>query len=301
MRKYVLSLGLFVLVGLMVIGCSRSDDPASPLGQTTALVPVYNTYVWTDDGVPCGEDLTVNLIAGQNYNIGTALITLVEGTLCVEITTVDNWVMTETHVAIGPDLDSIPQTGSGNPKVGHFLFNTDHDPPITTFTYCCDPLDFIWEAGEVYIAIHASVMLLDESGDVVQEETAWAEGPEFPGRSWATYVTYVVNSCDGGEEECPLFVTYPNGGEDICLDSPLVITWDFLGESPEFVRIELLIDGVPYVTIAESIPNFGSYEWIAQQYDGISEGYTIRITELGCGTVDESDGPFQIIECGGGE
>lgn len=303
MRKLALGFGLIALAGLAIIGCSRSDEPLGPAEASTLNVPIYGTYEWSGDGVPCGEEMSVTLIAGQNYDIGTAVITLEDGELCIELNTVDGWVMTETHVAVAPDLDSIPQTGSGNPQVGKFYFNTEHDPAVTTYTYCCDPLDFIWQDGEIFIAIHAAVIKLDENGDVIQQETAWAEGPEFPGRSWATYVSYLVEDCTGGgEEECPLFVTYPNGGEEICLDGPALITWDFLGESPEFVRIELLLDGYLCTTLADSVPDTGSFDWFVQPCPGdVEEGYKIRITELGCGTVDESDGVFQIITCGGGE
>jgi hypothetical protein len=302
MSKYALSLGLIALVALAVIGCSRSEDPVGPLGESTQTVPIYGTFEWSGEGVPCGEELTVTLIAGQNYDIGTAVVTLDDGELCITLNTVNGWVMNETHVAVAPVLDSIPQTGSDNPQVGKFYFGTEHDPAVTTYTYCCDPLDFIWEPGEIFIAIHAAVVKLDENGDVIQEETAWAEGPEFPGRSWATYVNYQVNDCNGPGEECPLFVTWPNGGEEVCLDGPATITWDFFGESPTFVRIELLLDDFPCATIAESAPNTGSYEWFVLPCPGVPEdGYKIRITELGCGTIDDSDGPFQIIECGGGE
>lgn len=300
MRRQILSLGFIVLVGLVIAGCVQTQDPVGPADNAAATIPIYAAFEWSDDGVPCGDSLTVNLIAGQNINIGNALVILEDGTLCIEINTVNNWVMTLTHVAIAPVVDSLPQTGSGNPKVGKFFFSTEHEPPVTSYTYCCNPLDFIWEPGGICIAIHADVMLLDENSDPIQEETAWAEGPEFPGNSWATYVTYDVNSCSGGDESL-IIVTYPNGGEDVCMDYPLLISWDYLGESPEYVFIELLLDGIPCMTIADSVPNTGSYEWVAQQCDGVPEGYKIRITELGCGSIDESDNTFQIIQCGGGE
>jgi hypothetical protein len=134
----------------------------------------------------------------------------------------------------------------------------------------------------------------------LQEETAWADGLPFPGNNWATYFTYYVEECTEGGE-CTLIVTFPNGGEELCVDFPYLLTWDFSGGSPEQVRIDLLRLGTVCQTIAEGAANTGSYEWTAQSCDGETDGYALRITELGCGAVDESDNPFRIVVCGGGE
>ena len=99
-----------------------------------------------------------------------------------------DWELTETHVAVATSLAGIPQTKSGNPKVGHFPYAMMHKPPVTAYTY---EIDLVWTAGtELVIAAHAVV----QNG--CREETAWAdcEGPEFqfPGNNWATYINYTV-------------------------------------------------------------------------------------------------------------
>ena len=101
------------------------------------------------------------------------------------------WEITETHLAVATSLAGIPQTKSGNPKVGHFAYQMMHDPPVTTeYTYTI-PLD--WGEGTLlYIAAHAVVQTWDP---IYQEETAWADcepNAVFPGKNWATYVTYTV-------------------------------------------------------------------------------------------------------------
>ncbi|MFH1679585.1 MAG: hypothetical protein ABIH26_02960 [Candidatus Eisenbacteria bacterium] len=287
-----------LIVPLLVpclIGCVESTNPTGPSGPS---VPTFASF--GGDTIPCGDPETVVLWAGQHHQAGSVTVSVVDGSLSVDIQTTGGWVLTETHLAVATALDSIPQTGSGNPKVGKFLFQTEHDPAVTSYTYCTDPLAYLYEAGNVFIAVHAKVELLDEAGNAVQEETAWADGLPFPGNNWATYFTYYVEECFGGEE-CALAVLNPNGGEELCIDFPSLITWDFTGEFPHYVRIELLRDGTECWAIADSAVNTGSFEWIVQSCDGHEDGYTIRITELGCGSIDESDGPFRIVVCGGGE
>ncbi len=106
--------------------------------------------------------------------------------------TMVGWELTETHVAVAMSLDDIPQTKSGNPKVGQFPYKMEHNPAVTLYTYMID-LDSEWVKGTTLcVAAHAVVQ---NDG---QEETAWVncQGPKFvfPGSSWASYITYDVES-----------------------------------------------------------------------------------------------------------
>ncbi|MFH1278609.1 MAG: hypothetical protein ABIK65_09540 [Candidatus Eisenbacteria bacterium] len=289
MQRLLLTTGIAAFALWAFAGCMKTENPATPVDIS---IPVLPAYVWQGDGVPCGDPMGYTLIAGQHYDAGFITVTLTDGELCIDIQTTGGWVLTETHVAVAPHLDSIPQTGSGNPQVGKFLWETEHDPAVTSFTYCCNPLEYLWEAGEIYIAVHASVLLLDDAGNPIQEETAWGEGPEFPGRSWATYMNYLVESCP----ECELVVTYPNGGEEFCLDSTVSIIWEFTGDSPGTVLIELLQSGEVCQIIADSAPNNGLFEWVAAGCS-FPDGYAVRVTDLGCGATDDSDGPFGLVDC----
>ncbi len=288
-------MGGLALLAACLAGCVGSGGPTGPSAGHVSTFAAFG-----GDTIPCGEPETVVLWAGQNFEAGSVTVSITGRVLCIDIETADGWVLTETHVAVATSLDSIPQTGSGNPKIGKFLFQAEHDPAVASYTYCTDPLEYLYEAGDVFIAVHAAVQRLDESGNVVQEETAWADGLPFPGNNWATYFTYTVDECFGGEE-CALTVIFPNGGEELCIDFPAVIAWDFTGESPEYVRIELLREGTVCSAIADSVANTGSFEWIVQGCGGHEDGYEVRITELGCGAVDVSDGPFRIVICGSGE
>jgi hypothetical protein len=103
-----------------------------------------------------------------------------------------DWQLVETHVAVADSLAGIPQTNSGNPKVGNFPYSDpagDYEIPLT------------WGPDTtLFIATHA-VVYSPSCG----QETAWplrycdggnwASGPPlypFPGKSWATYFTYTV-------------------------------------------------------------------------------------------------------------
>jgi len=189
MIQKVTTLLVVVLLGIFIAGCSTASDPVSEKGllMDTEQGIERNSDVWTENY--CGDALSVNLIAGQNENIGEVKVANDGEYLYVEFVTDDPWVLVETHVAVYKNFSEIPQTKSGNPKVGQFAYDIDS----------LIPLDCSWDT--LYIAAHAVVEKI-VGGVTVQTETAWGEGPEFPGKSWAMYFTYTVQDC------CPL----PPGG-----------------------------------------------------------------------------------------
>jgi hypothetical protein len=77
--------------------------------------------------------------------------------------------------------------------IGHYPNKSIHDL-ATTFTYAL-PKTTIEGCG--CIAAHAEVVRIDDMGQVVQEETAWAEGTRFvPKGTWATYFEYCIQDCN---------------------------------------------------------------------------------------------------------
>jgi hypothetical protein len=151
-----------------------------------------------------GKDATdicteINLIAGQNYDAGSVIVTEDETYLYITYTTEDGWVIDATHMFAGICGD-IPQTRSGNPKVGVFDYGTEHSEGVTEVVYAIEK-EFFDEC--FCVAAHAEVSLLDEAGNVIQQETAWGEGPEFDGNSWAMYHEFCQTGCtvDDGPSE----------------------------------------------------------------------------------------------------
>ena len=134
---------------------------------------------------PC---TVVNLIAGQNYLAGTVSIDVNEQDLILTYRTTDGWGIKETHLSIGDCGEQwVPTTGAGNPKIGRFEHSTSHSENVTEVIYLISK-DAV---SDVYcFAAHAVV---EKEGN---GETAWAEGFDFGGNSWAMYVEARKSDCD---------------------------------------------------------------------------------------------------------
>jgi hypothetical protein len=186
-----------LVLGFVAVGCSETMAPAT---MTDAPAGSQARALW--DGTPCGQPLYVPLLAGQFIDAGVVEVANDGSSLCIQITTTNNWVLTETHVAIARTLEEIPQTGSGNPKVGQFALSATHNPAVTQFDHCISlPVYGYVPGDQLVVAVHAIVQRLNENGVPVQQETAWADGLDFPGHNWATYFWYTVQSCGGNGEE----------------------------------------------------------------------------------------------------
>jgi hypothetical protein len=125
-------------------------------------------------------------MAGQHTEMGEVIVTNDDKYLYVEFVAYEPWVIVETHVAVSDSLDGIPQTKKGNPKIGNFEYSID------SFIDLGD-----WPCGtDLYIAAHAVVQMLDENGNVIDEQTAWGEGEPFNDKgSWAMYFMHTVQCC----------------------------------------------------------------------------------------------------------
>jgi hypothetical protein len=246
------------------------------------------------DGVPCGEPLTATLYAAQSIDVGNAIVINDTDVLTIQIETAGGWALAETHVAVATSLEGIPQNRSGNPKVGHFGLSAQHDPPVPHFEY---EIDCAYEPGQtLFVAVHAVVQLPDETGDRIEEEGAWADGFAFPGKNWATYFNYTVQSC-----EVPSSITVSLSTDWVCRYEPLVVSWA-PASWESAVSIELLReDGSLCSVIVGYTEDSGTYEWDAVDFcdDESAPGtYRIRVLDLDTGASGESD-LFDILDCGG--
>lgn len=141
-------------------------------------------------------DVVVDLIAGQHDVIGTATVSEDGDEIAVTYDLQGGWRMTENHLHLAADCDDIPQTRSGNPKVGRFDYARAYDPAVQTDTYVIDQTDHGFEDDDVLcIAAHAAVVERDDEDNVVGNETAWGDGTRFTERgNWAMHFDYEV--CD---------------------------------------------------------------------------------------------------------
>jgi hypothetical protein len=80
-----------LLLTLSGIACDLSPTPRS----VEAVRP-------TDRADACGE-ASVELIAGQNIDVGGVTVYNDESTICVAFSTEGEWYLTDTHLAIATD------------------------------------------------------------------------------------------------------------------------------------------------------------------------------------------------------
>lgn len=285
MKHPICIFAVFVAMGLGMWGCSETMGPWEDSAPDLAGP---RTQIVVD---PCGEIFQTPLIAGQHIEIGVVTVSNNADVLQVEIAiTEPGWVMTETHVAIDDTLEDLPMTGSGNPQVGKFEFSAEYDEPVTIWAYELDLAEYGYGYPDsIYGAVHAATELRDESGNTIQEETAWAEGPEFPGNSWAMYFGYVVQECTFGSG---FEVTSPAAGDEIWPFDTIEVTW-----SEEFwtpVMIELLYDsavidnitldpesGLPYILPDEGM-GLSSFMWTVDCYMNPDDPtlYQLRVSSV---------------------
>ena len=169
------------------------------------------------------------LVAGQNINAGSIKIDVGEELINITYNTKEGWLLRKTHLYVGTEAD-LPLNYSGNPQIGQFNYQESHDPLLTSFTYTINRSELEYNIKNdcsygLVIATHAEVLLKDESGGVVQEETAWGAGnKEFPGQRWGWYF-------DGCLSTASPSVSISGDGV-ICEGETSKITLSFSGEPP---------------------------------------------------------------------
>jgi hypothetical protein len=148
----------------------------------------------------------IDLIAAQHYDVGDINVQIVNvgGDDFLEVTYSlrgdFSVFLSETHLEVVCDDPSlIPQTPEGNPIPGNFTYQMVHDPfNDKEFTYQV-PLDQFTDCDSqvLYIAAHAVVVLLNQFGEIVLDETGWGRCVglccfEFnpDDGSWGTYFAF---------------------------------------------------------------------------------------------------------------
>ncbi len=103
------------------------------------------------------DTVTVDLLAGQHMDVGSVTVSNDASNLTVTYETTGGWYLAETHLAVADSVAGIPQTNSGNPKVGHFPYAMEHDPWVTSYTYTV-PLGSWTPGTSLCVAAHAVVV-----------------------------------------------------------------------------------------------------------------------------------------------
>lgn len=140
---------------------------------------------------PCGTPFVTDLLAGQNMDAGNVTIYNTQDSLYIFVETSGNWKLTSTKIYVGT-LAGMPQTSTGNPKVGQFPYKKNFNPSATS------SLTVISLAGlpACYIvAVHADLQEV-VNGTIVQTQTGWGNGTPIPGNNWAMYINYCTQACN---------------------------------------------------------------------------------------------------------
>lgn len=152
----------------------------------------------------------VTLFAGQTIDAGTVCAAVDGDNLVITYTTDNGWELTAAHLWVGDNMDDMPQTANGNPKIGNFPYNSGEITGATTYSFYVPLSSLSSECVcdlSYFAAAHAALRKWDRDGGY-ETQTGWADGPQITeGGSWATYTT-VTLGCD---DEPP-----PPEGEATC-------------------------------------------------------------------------------------
>ena len=166
------------------------------------LIPILVMVLALGIAIPVSANGPYDLIAdGRDEALDVGSVTVAQSGSDLIVTIATDYLdyeLVETHVHVAMSYLDLPQTGSGNPKVGHFDYSSEHDPmagDVTSKQYTI-PLS---SYGLTYVAVHADVYsatslipgTIDEYG---RYETAWVDGDDFDGRNWAMYITFVTTA-----------------------------------------------------------------------------------------------------------
>ena len=105
---------------------------------------------------PTEDNATFYLYASQHYRVGELIIWKNTTHLIVKYDLDEGYNMSESQLHIATSLAGIPQTKTGNPKIGNFDYSENHDPRVAEYTYTI-PWDQSWNNLDLYIAAHAVV------------------------------------------------------------------------------------------------------------------------------------------------
>ncbi|TYA60200.1 hypothetical protein [Formosa maritima] len=185
--KTIKLLFLFLL-SITVLNCSTEEISnqeinKNPNFRVTESTSNFSFRESLDE--PC---TSTRLMAGQNYDAGTVTVDTDGVDLIIRYTTNSDWSINATHLSIGNcGEQTIPTTGAGNPKIGHFEHGTTHATGVNIVEYYINK-----DALNDLYCFAAHAVVTGPNG----EETAWAEGFDFGGNSWAMYVEARQSDCD---------------------------------------------------------------------------------------------------------
>lgn len=140
------------------------------------------------------EEVVYEYYGGQNILTGNLTVTNDDQNLYVTFNFSGGWVAGQTHLYVG-DASGIPVNGANTPIPGQFPYSVSHNPAVDSYTYIIPLSDL--NDNCIAIAAHAELLLFDEDGNLIQEETGWSFGTEFPNTNrWGWFSEYCIQICE---------------------------------------------------------------------------------------------------------
>lgn len=177
-------------MALFALGLTSCENEANPNEQRVAQTTNAATIV--SNAVLNGLDSCVNtnLMAGQHHDAGDVRVYADLNNVYIEYTATGNWFIKKTHLYSG-DCAQIPVTRNGIPIPGQFPVSNSYPNGTQSIVYAFAKSNL----PECFcVAAHAEVYRV-ENNQIVQTETAWAEGERFTTRSWAMFFSVCQSDC----------------------------------------------------------------------------------------------------------
>ena len=156
-----------------------------------------------------------SLVAGQDIDNPAGIVRVWNSryNLQIQAETSGEWLISEVQIFVGTDPVT---TKKGNPIPGKFPYKMEYTNPTHLHMLVVDFAEDMgfnwglpWENMRLQnIAVHADLVQLNELGEVIAEEGAWAFGPnEYEGDQWGWWLSYEMAHPKRGH-----FIDSPVGG-----------------------------------------------------------------------------------------
>jgi hypothetical protein len=182
MKPSFLLSALVALLAMMFSGCSTSSitgtDNAGASQKTLAKALDQNTVT------------IAPLVVGKKIQMGDVEVWNDDAMLYVKINANDGWMLEKSQLAVEASPAAIPQNKKGQPLPHKFPNKRTYHPLAQSDTYA---LNLAWDSGtELFICLHAKVDKMKNRRHI-GEESAWAAGAGYPGKTFDKYFTDIVD------------------------------------------------------------------------------------------------------------
>lgn len=139
------------------------------------------------------ETVNFELLGGQTIPVGNLIVTNDAENLYITYDGDNRWEFATVQLYVG-ELSGLPVNKQNTPVPGSFPLKDESTSLRETVSFTI-PLNTLPDC--YIIAAHGEANLTDESGQVIQTETSWSFGTQFPNTNrWGWYSSYCTQICN---------------------------------------------------------------------------------------------------------